>query len=58
MGIAKEVPVDIPVVPVHSKVSTTREGIHFHMVECDYPNQRNGITTYNQLSASNYKYLL
>ncbi|MGG0277784.1 DUF6997 domain-containing protein [Bacillus rhizoplanae] len=40
LGIANQVPKDIPIVPVYLKVLKSSEGIHFHIVECNYPNPR------------------
>lgn len=58
LGIAPQVPKDIPIVPVYIKVLKSIRGLHFHIVECTLPDPREVICSYNALNIANYTHLI
>lgn len=58
LGIANNVPSDIQIVPVYIKVISNQKAIHYHIVECEFPNPRERITAYTELKIKNYKHMV
>ncbi len=49
LALADRVPAHIPIVPVYIKIKTSEIGWHYHIVECDFPDPRNGVRAINEL---------
>lgn len=58
LGIAERVPENISIVPVYLKVINLKDGIHYHIAECSYPDPRQQITAVDELKISSYKHLI
>jgi hypothetical protein len=58
LSIAPYVPKDIPIVPVYIKACKTVLGVHFHIVECYFPDPRIDVRAYNELRVSKYTHLV
>lgn len=55
LAVAKNVPRDIPIVPVYMKIKNTEDGLHFHIVECEYPDPRISLTSIDELTFKSHK---
>ena len=58
LGISERVPKNIKIIPVYLKVINLKDGIHFHIVECSYPDPRKRITAVDELVIENYKHII
>ncbi|MWC31084.1 DUF6997 domain-containing protein [Paenibacillus sp. MMS18-CY102] len=58
LGIAENVPLEIPIVPVYVKIKTSSMGIHFHVVECSIPDPRCRTVAYDELVVKRYSHLV
>ena len=57
LSIASNVPKDIDIVPVYLKVNRSQNFIHFHILECNYPDPRNQTTGINELQPKKHSYI-
>jgi len=57
LSIAKYAPMDMPIVPIYLKIFKNPNGIHFHIVECKFPNPRDKLRALNDLAVRNYTHL-
>lgn len=58
LAIAKEVPKDMPIVPVYIKIVEAPDGLHYHVVECEFPDPRKERRTLNELAAKVHTHLI
>lgn len=49
MALANQVPKDIAIVPVYMKIQKVSNGIVYHVVECSFPDPRNGVRSVDEL---------
>ncbi|WP_456475142.1 DUF6997 domain-containing protein [Candidatus Pyrohabitans sp.] len=58
LALAKNVPIDMPIIPVYVKVSKESDGIHYHVVECEFPDPRIELRAIDELEAKRYSHLI
>ncbi|MDP9313213.1 MAG: hypothetical protein M3R24_20405 [Chloroflexota bacterium] len=58
LALARQVPHDIPIIPVYLKVFHAVEGLIYHVVECNFPNHRDHICALDELQPVNYTALI
>jgi hypothetical protein len=59
LAVAGNVPNNIPIVPVYIKVQKSNEELHFHIVECEYPDPRDNIRSIDELTFKKHsRYIL
>ncbi|MEC2824664.1 hypothetical protein P9Z56_00135 [Bacillus cereus] len=58
LAVAPQIPDSIPIVPVYLKAQYEKDGIHFHIVECEIPDPRKNLVGYNELQVKHYKHYI
>lgn len=58
MALAKHVPKDIAIIPVYLKIQKVSNGIVFHVVECSFPDPREGTRSVDELQVVRHAGLL
>lgn len=58
LAVANHVPKDISIVPVYMKVLRCRDGLHFHVIECEFPDPRRNLRAISDLMAKNHSHLI
>jgi len=58
LAIAKDLPKDMPIVPVYVKIVEGPEGLHYHVVECGFPDPRKERRSLNELTAKAHTHLI
>lgn len=58
LGIAHRVPTSIEIVPVYLKVKSKEDGVHFHIVECYFPDPRQRLVAIDELTVKRYKHVV
>lgn len=58
LSISSKVPKDMTIIPVYMKVYKKDDGIHYHIIECEYPDPRIRITAIDELKVKNYSHLV
>lgn len=54
LSVAKKVPIDMPIVPVYLKIFQEDKNIHFHIVECNFPDPREDTRAIDELKIEKY----
>ena len=57
-AVAKSVPKDMPIVPVYMKIVEAPDGLHYHVVECEFPDPRKERRALNELTAKAHTHLI
>ena len=50
LAVADNVPNNIPIVPVYLKIHKREAELHYHTVECEYPDPRDSIRSIDELA--------
>lgn len=58
LSIAQKVPRDMPIIPVYMKVYKKLDGIHYHIVECEFLYTRNEVLAINELKVKKSSHLI
>lgn len=58
LSLASKVPKDIPIIPIYMKVYKKDDGIHYHIIECEYPDPRTRITAIDELNVKKHSHLV
>ena len=58
LGIAANVPLDMSISPIYMKVLHDKDGLHFFLVECTYPDPRDRLAGIDELSVVNCHHLI
>lgn len=58
LSIASKVPKDMPIIPIYMKIYKTDDGIHYHIIECEYPDPRLNITAIDELKVKKCSHLV
>ena len=58
LALAGYVPKDMPIVPVYMRVLKSKAGLHFHVVECEFPDPREDLRAINELLPKTHAHLI
>jgi hypothetical protein len=58
MAVAPNVPGDMPIVPVYLKVLKSKQGIHYHVVECSFPDPRGEVRAIDELQVVKHTHFI
>jgi len=57
LALASRVPTSLDIVPIYVYAYENGEGTHFHVVECEFPDPRSGVSVLTSLTAVTHRHL-
>jgi hypothetical protein len=58
LSFAPMVPKDMQIIPVYVRILEKPDGLHYHIVECDFPNPRKQNAAINELTPKRHQHLI
>ncbi len=58
LALAPHLPRDMPIIPVYLRAYRSIDGIHFHVVECEFPDPRDGNRAIDELNSKTHSHFV